>query len=105
MPEEDLFSISEIYHENTKDRARVTPIMGNIPQQRGVWYRAFKKYPHRPRIPLEVPSPRPSPGLEEVIRGRRTIREFSGESLSLDELGALLYYGNGITGQLPSGKA
>ncbi|QUL98977.1 MAG: SagB/ThcOx family dehydrogenase [Candidatus Fermentithermobacillus carboniphilus] len=103
LPEEDLFSISEIYHENTKDRKRVAPIMSKIPQQQWIWYRAFKKYPHKPRVTMEVPAPSASPGLEEVIQRRRTIREFSGESLSLEELARLLYFSNGITAKVRSG--
>lgn len=96
---EDLFSISEVYHENTKDRPQVAPLLSNIPQHQGAWYRAFKKYPHRPRVELQVPSPRACPGLEEAIQRRRSIREYSGEQLSLDELSRLLFFGNGITAQ------
>ena len=100
--EENLFSISEMYHENTKDRAQVAPIMAVVPQQRVVWYRAFKKYPHRPRVKLEVPAPRVQPGMEETVQRRRSIREFTCEPLTLDELNRLIYFGNGITGRLPS---
>lgn len=98
LPKENLFSISELYHENTKDRKQVAPLLSNIPQQEAVWYQAFKKYPHRPKIALEVPAPSNAcPGLEEAIQRRRSMREFSGEPLSLDELSRLLFFGNGIT--------
>ena len=100
-PKEDLLSISEVYHENTKDRERVVPMSFIAPQVTGPWYRAFKKYPHRPRVALAVPEPRPSPGVEDTMRSRRTIRQFAEESLALDDLGRLLYFSNGITGQNP----
>ncbi|MCR4397879.1 MAG: SagB/ThcOx family dehydrogenase [Firmicutes bacterium] len=105
LPEEDLFSISEIYHENTKERAMVLPLLGNVPRERGPWHRAFKKYPHRNAIRLEKPVPGPSPGFEETARRRRSIRDFSGDPISLDELARLLYFSNGITGSLQSGDS
>jgi len=98
---EDVFSISELYHENTKDREHLAPIMSNIPQQQGPWYRAFRKYPHRPKIRLEIPSPGTSPGLEEVIQKRRSLRKYTGEPVSLDKLSRLLFFSNGITGRTP----
>ena len=97
-PKEDLSSISEIYHENTKDRERVIPMAYNAPPASGPWYRAFKKYPHRPRVALEVPQPRSSPSAEETMRARRTVRLFTEEKLGLDDLGRLLYFTDGITG-------
>lgn len=97
---ENISSISEIYHENTKDRKRVVPVTAFVPQANGPWYRAFKKYPHRPKVCLEVPRPSGSAGLEETLEKRRTLREFSGEPLALDELGRLLYFSNGVTGKL-----
>ncbi len=100
-PKEDLLSISEVYHENTKDRERVVPMSLFSPQSAGPWYLAFKKYPHRPRVPLAVPEARPSPGAEETMRKRRTIRQYADQPLELDHLERLLYFANGITGATP----
>lgn len=93
-------SISEVYHENTKERARVFPMMADIPVQPGQWYRAFKKYPHRKRIPLEKPVPLAVPGLEQSIMRRRSIRDYLDAPLALQELGRLLFFSCGITGRL-----
>ena len=93
-------SISEIYHENTKERARVAPLMLDLPVQRGHWYRAFKKYPHRQRIAMEKPSPLVSPGLEQAIARRRSIREYSDEPISLDQLSRVLFFSGGVTGKV-----
>ncbi|MGE5580726.1 MAG: SagB/ThcOx family dehydrogenase [Bacillota bacterium] len=100
LPREDLHSISEIYHENTKDRERVVPGFGAA-QTQGPWYRAFKKYPHKPRISLKIPEERSSPGTEETIRSRRTVRQFADRPLELTDLGRLLYFTSGITANMP----
>ncbi|NPV69307.1 MAG: SagB/ThcOx family dehydrogenase [Firmicutes bacterium] len=68
-----------------------------------MWYRAFKKYPHCCRVVLEKPSPLPSPGLEEAVFRRRSIRDYSGQPLSLDEFGRVLFFSGGITGKIVSG--
>lgn len=101
IPRETLDSISEIYHENTKDRERVIPMDFGYAPATGPWHRAFKKYPHRPRLALSVPEPAASPGAEEVMRSRRTLRQFTGEPLTLTEVERLLYFTNGITGAVP----
>jgi SagB-type dehydrogenase family enzyme len=93
--------MSEIYHENTKDRERVIPASINAPSTTGPWYRAFKKYPHRPRTALAICEPGPSTTAEEAMRARRSTRQFRNEPLSLDQLGRLLYFSNGITGTQP----
>ncbi len=101
IPRETLDSISEIYHENTKDRERVIPMDFGSVQATGPWHRAFKKYPHRPQIRLPIPEPGKTPGAEEVMMSRRTLREYTGEPVTMDEVGRLLYFTNGITGSLP----
>lgn len=99
-PVENLASISEIYHENTKDRERVVPMGYGGPVASGPWYRAYKKYPHRPRVTLRIPEPGQTPSAEDVMRNRRTLREFTGEPLEMEEIERLLYFTNGITGSL-----
>jgi len=59
--------------------------------------RPFKEYDTE-TIPLpELPSPGGLP-LEEAIRRRRSVREYTGEPITLEELARLLYHAVGITG-------
>ena len=48
----------------------------------------------RPRLKGEV-------SLEEAIARRRSVREFTGEALGLDQIGQLLWAAGGVTGQAP----
>lgn len=55
-----------------------------------------------------IPLPPVEPGglsLEEAIRRRRSVREYSDEPLSLEELARLLFYGLGVTGSLEYKRA
>jgi SagB-type dehydrogenase family enzyme len=58
-----------------------------------------KSYPDRPRIVLPAPEPPPGDFLE-VLRARKTHREFSGRTLPLGALANLLHYTWGTTGVL-----
>lgn len=97
-----LFSISELYHENTKHRHCATQDMspeksdvGNHVLKRMT--QAFKAYPAAPTIPLCREFAVQSNTLIEVIQQRRSIREYSDHPLELDALSRLLYLANGIT--------
>lgn len=51
---------------------------------------------------LALPSPkRFRAPLSGVILARRSIREYSGESIKLADLSTILYYGDGVSGELP----
>ncbi len=51
---------------------------------------------------LALPGPRRlKGGLTSVVEGRRSGRQFSGRSASLDELSTVLWHGQGVTGSLP----
>ncbi len=175
VEKENLMSISEVYHENTKDRRRLAPIMSNLPQQHGPWYKAFKRHPHKPQVRLEKPiadagvgadaeadscadaesdscadadagadgveaaravvslADRVNTGdvgraastypksesclaaiatpagmttsaraaFETILHARRSIRHFSSDPLTLDEINRLMYFSNGITAEMP----
>jgi len=57
----------------------------------------FKEYPDKPKIKLPEPDFKGMP-LEEAIRKRRSIRNYSPEPVSLKELSILLFSAQGITG-------
>jgi SagB-type dehydrogenase family enzyme len=54
------------------------------------------------KIVLPVPSHDSDTSIEEALWGRRSTRNFSGEAITLEQLGQLLWAGQGITD--PSGK-
>ncbi len=102
-----LLSISAIFHENTKMFSYLpVPKGGVIEISKDKLRRisqAFKTYPHC-RLKVELPKEfdESEACIEDVIRRRRSIREFSGEALELEELAKLLYFSYGITGTLQS---
>jgi SagB-type dehydrogenase family enzyme len=103
--QENLFSISEIYHENTKLRryqsSKRQQIDAQIIQEMP---KAFKTYRTAKRFLLKREFDISQYSLEEVIQQRRSIRHFSGEGATLEELAKLLYLGNGVTGSLQNGN-
>jgi SagB-type dehydrogenase family enzyme len=52
----------------------------------------FKRYPQARQEPLPTPAPLPRTVFQEILIGRRTIREFSTEPVTLQQLSQLLYY-------------
>lgn len=88
--------LSEIFLENTKiffpeDSDEYDP--KNFPKE---WKKAyFKSYPRFKRIKLPKLSEIPTT-LDDVLKNRKSIREFSKEPLSLKEISTLLFYSSGI---------
>jgi SagB-type dehydrogenase family enzyme len=62
----------------------------------------FKEYPHRPLIKLPQVQHIEMP-LSEVVRRRLSCRNFLAASLTLDEIGALVWFGNGVAGEVHLG--
>ncbi|MHC1679802.1 MAG: SagB/ThcOx family dehydrogenase [Methanomassiliicoccales archaeon] len=56
----------------------------------------YKEYPDRPRIALPEPK-RPVAPLDNLLRMRRSVRRFSKDPLSLEDLSYLLWASDGIT--------
>ena len=56
----------------------------------------YKEYPGRPRIDLPRPAPANGMSLDEVLRTRTSVREYSEEPLSLADLSYLLWACAGI---------
>ena len=102
--EEDLFSISELFHENTKIYQ-----LGKEKEiafdeiYREVYSKPFKKYPAAKKVDLLKDFSDSYLPVEPAIRERRSIRDFSGGSLNLDQLSKILYFSYGITGSLKLG--
>jgi SagB-type dehydrogenase family enzyme len=56
----------------------------------------YKEYPDRPRVALPEPK-HPEVTLDELLRSRRSVRRFSDDPLSVEELSYLLWACDGIT--------
>ena len=100
-------SLCEIFHENTK----LTPTTGRYYGALAAAFlkskafhkltaTPFKKYSLMDREPL--PKIDPSGELEEILVGRRSVRDFSGEPATAEELAKLFYLTYGLTA--PNGQ-
>jgi len=56
----------------------------------------YKEYPGRPRIELPRPAPAAAMSLDEALRTRTSVRDYSDEPLSLENLSYLLWATAGI---------
>ena len=56
----------------------------------------YKEYPEAPLLELPAPLPRATMDLDEVLRARRSVRRFTPEPLTLDQLSYLLWAAAGI---------
>lgn len=85
----DFFQIGKLYPSHTRPLPpEEWPAEWKTP--------TFKTYPRLPKIRLPLPADLGKATLGEALLGRRSKRHFSPESLSLQELSALLYYSAGI---------
>jgi SagB-type dehydrogenase family enzyme len=57
----------------------------------------YKEYPGATTVALPSPLPPGGPSLTEVLARRRSVREYSGRALTLEELSRLLHGATGIT--------
>ena len=105
--EEDL--LCEIFHENTNITlkseilvgAKIGMILG-IPMLNMAFPHSYKVYRGAPKADL-VPVcdfEKNITPLEESIKRRRSLREYTGESISLEDISKLLFYSYGITGEI-----
>ena len=86
--------LGALYHQWTKPGHG--PALGAAPD----WGRQpppTKTYPAAPRIPLPDPSGWQALSLEQAIAARRSVRDYTGEPLTLDDLSRLLHAAQGIT--------
>jgi SagB-type dehydrogenase family enzyme len=109
--EQNEISISELFHENSKQQrynlafSRRISFVNSSPTIHQVISKTCKTYPGAIAIPLPTVQPGNGLSFEDVVTKRRSIRRFSNVPLDLTEISKLLYFGNGITGKLaPSGQ-
>lgn len=100
----DFYDIAELYHENTKMRrhavlqvALSTDIFMKQYTFMDAGTKAYKAYPNQPRIVLPRKNLSLKASLDDVLLNRRSLRNFTGESIDLNDLARLLYYSCGIT--------
>ncbi len=86
--------VGEFYHQWSKPGFR--SLIGHLVQW-GEPPLPFKEYPDAPLIPLPKPEPLRKISVEEALQRRRSIRDYSREPLSLQELSLLLFLADGIT--------
>lgn len=106
LAENDQSSISELYHENSKQQrydrefGRRISAINNNPDIHRLITQAFKTYSGAMVVTLPKVVAEKGLSFEQVVVQRRSIRNFTGEPLSLTEVSKLLYFGNGITSWL-----
>ncbi len=90
-------TIGEKFHEDTKHTW--TQIFKEIIMSKPARPPEFKEYPKLPKVKLPNPKFR-GISIEEALRKRRSIREYSKKSLTLSEMSQLLWAAQGITGKI-----
>ncbi|HKR41083.1 MAG TPA: SagB/ThcOx family dehydrogenase [Paraburkholderia sp.] len=101
----DIFSISELFHENTK--LRRTPdglVLGgkappSTPEVHYALRHPWKRYASTARTRLPRPLDPLRTPIELVIRSRQSVREFSGTAISFEQLSYVLDLSYGTLGE------
>jgi len=97
-----LLSPSELYHENSKlhpdDVALYSWIrfVNTSPAVRRLISRPLSRFRGYSAVPLPEERPDPACALAKVLLGRRSVRSFSGEPISLSALARILRLGDGV---------
>lgn len=92
----DLFSVSELFHENSK----ITPSARGIvlsAESILVAPRGFKRYVHSPRTPLPESRVDEPSSLWAAISQRRSCRTYSGEAIGLESISELTFHSLGMS--------
>ena len=85
-----------VYHEWSKPG--VIEVLGTVASW-GKKPSQYKEYRDAPQIHLPPPGGEGGLSTEEAIQRRRSVRDFSGEPMALQELSRLLFYVGGINGE------
>jgi SagB-type dehydrogenase family enzyme len=88
-----MAGIGEQFQQETKYRRNAMPRGGLDWQSQP---EVYKQYPHAKIVKLPHFAFGETPGLKEVLKKRRSIRQFNSEPLTLEELSYLLWSANGI---------
>lgn len=94
QPPFDTADLGELYHRWSKPG--YSHILGAVSDW-GQRPEQYKAYPEATKITLPDPGGYRGLSLEEAIGARRSIRAYTGEGLSLEELSRLLHAAQGIT--------
>lgn len=86
--------VGEVYHQWSKPG--YAHVLGLLSDWGGQPER-YKTYPNAERIALPDPRGYRGLSLEEAVEKRRSVRNYSGETLALEELARLLHAAQGIT--------
>jgi SagB-type dehydrogenase family enzyme len=99
-----LLSPSEVYHENSKLRPDDVALyswmqfVNTSPAVRRLISRPLSRFRGYPVVPLPEERPDPTCALAKVLSGRRSVRRFSGDPISLSTLARILRLGDGLVG-------
>ena len=94
----NLFSVSELYHENSKITSSA-PGIALSAESIIVAPTGFKRYMHAERKSLPPAGTGTSSATLSAIVERRSCRQYSGTALKLEDLSELLFYSLGISGE------
>jgi SagB-type dehydrogenase family enzyme len=105
--DDNIFSLSEIFHENTKlrrsqMRKMATKVLriSRDPVVLRAMTQSFKRYPNLDRISMPKPFRNEGVDVETAILGRRSTREFDPtRPITIEQISKLLHFSSGITGQ------
>src|SRR5215469_12599134 len=113
LEEPNLFSLAELYHENSKLRwtnsrqyREFISAVVDVPYLVEKMAHGYKSYSaaYRIELPRKCADSTQSPGIEAVIERRRSARQFTGRSLTVHEISKLLQFSYGITCVSPIAK-
>ncbi|SRR6266566_19992 len=99
------FSVSELFHENTKIRRRDGQLLMSLgprflpAELRYAISHSYKAYRFARKVQLSRDSTPRQETLEHVLLARRSVREYSGAAVSLHSLSRILEFSYGITGE------
>jgi SagB-type dehydrogenase family enzyme len=96
LSEEITADVGELYHQWSKPGSLTRQALGAVLDWGGQPER-YKTYAGAECIPLPDPHGYRGLSLEEAVETRRSVRDFSGEPLSAEELSRLLHAAQGIT--------
>jgi SagB-type dehydrogenase family enzyme len=90
-----LFSVSEIYHENSKITTSA-PRIALSSESILVAPTGFKRYVYAERVELPAPEGKAELNVWSAIANRRSSRLYSSAALGLDAISTLIFYGQGV---------
>jgi SagB-type dehydrogenase family enzyme len=94
LGERNLFSVSELFHENSRI-SRSAPRIAQSPQSALVAPTGFKRYIYAPRVALPDPRAAGTESVWDIMTSRRSVRSYSGRDIDLQCVSDLAFYALG----------